>query len=427
MKILAISRGAWNSNNNTGNTLENFFGNSPFEMYNLYMRAELPQKNPCKSIFRITEQQLLNSIIHRQECGAVLNSDSFTKETDVAIVKEKNIYDKVKHSNSYLLWLIREFLWSNGKWKSENLKEYIENIKPDIIFMPVFGCWYPHKVLLYIQKMSNAKIVLFHADDNYSLKQFSLSPVYWIYRLILRKWIRKSVRIASLNYCISMLQKKEYEKSLKTQFRFLQKFADFSVKPSFNTNSTAPLKMIYTGNLSAGRWKSLALIAKALKAINANGKKANMFIYSTTHLTDKQKRMLDDNESIFFKGSVASREVEKIQMDSDILIHVESFNYSNRLKVRQSFSTKIVDYFRSRKCLLVVGPEDVASIDSFLRNNTAYTITKKDSIKEKLELLLSDRKMIANYADKAWQYGATNNGEEKKRLFYKELSNLKNG
>ena len=66
MKILVLTRGCWDKNNNTGNTMYNFFsGFDGVEIHNLYFRSEIPKNNPCKSIFQISEQQLIKNILKR--------------------------------------------------------------------------------------------------------------------------------------------------------------------------------------------------------------------------------------------------------------------------------------------------------------------------------------------------------------------------
>ena len=82
MRVLVISRGAWNCINNTGNTMQNFFGGcEELELHNLYLRAELPSDNPCKSIFRITEKELVSNIKKRNRLpGEEVSNQVFASE-----------------------------------------------------------------------------------------------------------------------------------------------------------------------------------------------------------------------------------------------------------------------------------------------------------------------------------------------------------
>ena len=40
----------------------------------------------------------------------------------------------------------REILWSVSKWKNNKLKEFIIDFNPDIIYMPVYDCFYTHNI-----------------------------------------------------------------------------------------------------------------------------------------------------------------------------------------------------------------------------------------------------------------------------------------
>ena len=66
------------------------------------------------------------------------------------------------------------------------------------------------------------------------------------------------------------------------------------------------------------------------------------------------------DESVIWRGPVPASDVERIQSDSDVLVHVESLSKFESLEVRLSFSTKIVDYLMRKKCILAVGNKEVA-------------------------------------------------------------------
>lgn len=419
-RVLVITRGAWNNDNNTGNTLSNIFASSSdFEFHNLYLRSEdTGEHNYCKSIFRITEGQLLNNILKRRTCGELVNRENNGDRN----TREDNAYRLSKRVNFYTLWWARELLWILGRWNNDTFKQYVLSVAPDIVFMPVFGCLYPHKILREVHKLTSAKVVLYHADDNYSLKQFRFSPAYWLFRFRLRYWVRRSVGIASANYSISSLQKEEYQCSFRKEFRLLQKFYDFSVKPVAKNDRHQPIKMVFSGNISSGRWRTLAMIGKALDEINgSNGKSmARLEIYTATELTNRMRRaMLCD--SIDFRGFVPSEQIENIQNSADILVHVESFSLKDKLEVRQSFSTKIVDYLSRVRCVFAVGPEDVASIQYLKETDAAYVISSVDEIRDKLEKLLRSETLIEQYAEKAWNVGIKNHSLDRRTQFHNEL------
>ena len=120
------------------------------------------------------------------------------------------------------------------------------------------------------------------------------------------------------------------------------------------------------------------------------------------------KLALDKAPSCFLKGSVSAEEVAKIQSEADILVHIESTDLKNRLLVRQSFSTKLVDYFHQAKCIVAFGPKDVASISHLVKNDAAVVADNEKELEEKLRKIIESPETICEYGKKAWECGKRN-------------------
>lgn len=423
MRVLVISRSAWRNDNSTGNTLTDFFTDfEDAEFYSLCMREQPPQNEIAKRHFYISEKQLIQHLLNRH---SKVGAENFAE----AIVdnSEKKLYDFAKKHPSTLMMMAREMLWNVGGWKNNNLKEYIKEVNPDVVFFPVFGCYYPHKVLKYIHSLTNAKIVLFHADDNYTLKQFSLSPLYWIYRFGLRKWVRRSVRIADVQYCISVVQKADYDKMFGCECKLLTKFSDFSVDPNLKTDFGTPLQLVFTGNINTNRWKSLALLVETLKRINNDAIKAQLRIYTATPLTKAMTKALSVENTSFLMGTVPASKISQIQREADMLVHTEGLDLKSRLVVRQSFSTKIVDYLKAARPIVAIGPKNVASIKHLIDNDCAIVANNKEELYEKLSLIIDSTQQLHMYAMRAYLCGRSNHDKTKQKemlqkVFY-QLSN----
>ena len=185
------------------------------------------------------------------------------------------------------------------------------------------------------------------------------------------------------------------------------------------------MQMVYTGNLGSGRWKSVSYISEALKRINENSKKVEMHIYSATPLSAKQMSKISDGVNSFFEGRVPSSEIEKIQKSADILVHVEGLSLKSRLAVHQSFSTKIVDYLKNARAVFVVGPSDAASVDYFLRYDSAVVATDKNDVENKLRKYTDTPGNIKEYAKKAYLCGRENHSAGKiKKMVYNDLKRV---
>lgn len=419
MRVLVITRAPWRDDNNTGNTCSNFFeGVENVEFYSMCLRDQAPNNKIAIKNFSISEGQLIQNLKKGTKVGRITETNE--KTTSNAELAEQKTYDRAKKAGSFFLMFCREMLWSVGRWKNENLVSYIKEVSPDVIFMPVFNCFYPHKVLNFIAKYTDAKIILFHADDNYTLKQYSLSPLFWLHRFGLRKWVRKSVKLSSVNYVISELQKQEYEKAFHKPCKLLTKFADFSIPPETKAEYNTPLQLVFTGNVLMGRWKSLAMITNVLQKINQNGTKAELRIYTANALTDEMRNALEIAGSSYIMGCVPAAEIANIQQEADILVHAEGMNLRSKLMVRQSFSTKIVDYFKSARPILAVGPRDVASFQHLIQNDCAIVASSEDELEKQLSEVLADTSALTAIAKKGYLCGAQYHDEAKTRAMLAE-------
>lgn len=113
-------------------------------------------------------------------------------------------------------------------------------------------------------------------------------------------------------------------------------------------------------------------------------------------------------KSIIDMGGVSADKIPSIQKDADVLLHVEPVDLRGKLQCRQSFSTKIVDYFHSARCIFAVGTPDVASIDYLIKNNAAVVATTEQEIFNRLVEIITKPEMIVDYAQKAWNCGKRN-------------------
>ena len=244
-----------------------------------------------------------------------------------------------------------------------------------------------------------------------------------MYRFSLRKWVRRSEKISSLDYAISDIQREEYSKAFKKEIKILYKGQNFDEMPEQRSLNEI-IKMVFTGNISAGRYKSLGLIGKAIKNINSDGKKIELDIYTKTPMTKKMAKALNI-EGINFMGGIDAQEINRIQRESDILVHAEAFDRKNMLLVRQSFSTKIVDYLYNAKCVFAIGPHNIASIDYLKKNDAAIVVSDEKAVEQALRELVNNQSLICEYGKKAWECGKKNHQiEEIQGKLYDDFKSL---
>lgn len=406
MKILFVSASPLKKELSIGNTFINLFKDmDDVELASVYTRAGSPDKEISQA-FCITEKMLIRNLIKKTPVGIRVESVDNSEKSKVQSAKnEQKLLDFVKSRRWSVFFWIQDFIWKIGRWKSPELKSFVEEYNPDIVFTVLSSLPFLNRLILHITKITNKKLVLYAWDNNYSLKQVQVSPLFWIRHLNNRRVMRKVVKQTDLFYVISDVQKTDYEKAFNRECKILTKGADFSNNAPVKKEYNQPLQLVYTGNIGMNRWRSLGEIASALEKINENGVKAQLRIYTGNALDEKMNKVLNLGNSSFVMGSVTADEVLKIQDEADMLVHVESKDLKNKLLVRQSFSTKIVDYLKSARPILAYGPKDVASIHYFIKNKCGAVATKKEEIETELLKLYNNRELLKSYAEKGWESG----------------------
>lgn len=430
MRIIIVSNSPWRSDNSFGNSFSNIFdGIENIEIANIYLKYGVPQNNCVSKHFQITEKSLIKNLLK----GSPSGKEVFKEEQDEAVTTQLNdgveTFKKFsKHKNQLVKWA-RAIIWKVGRWKSPELIKFIDDFKPDLVFIPVYYSHYIHDINKFILKRFNIPALGYVSDDVYTMKQFSLSPLYWFDRLLLRPKMKRVFSWCKTVYVISETQRREYAEIFGDKFKILTKCADFDddKKPEFKEPSEI-LKLTYAGNVSKGRYLILSELAKAIKNINKSGEKFSLDIYTGTPLTDKQKENLNIENASVLHSAVSYKEILEIQKQSDILVHAEAFDLKEKLLTHQSFSTKIVDYLATNRCILAIGDSSCASIQYFIDNDCGVVAKNKEEIQPQLEKLYNDKTLLSSYAQKAWDSGKKNHQRDiiQKDLYNELLNSLNN-
>jgi glycosyltransferase involved in cell wall biosynthesis len=424
MRILVISDVPWSSDNSVGNTYSNIFKNMQgVEFANLYCKSGKPDFKVAAKYYQMTEKQLLLDLVgKRSENRILINKDNASK-IDTLNGKEQKLYDIVRTLRFQSFFLIRELIWKVGRWKTKELDRFLDEFKPDIIFSFCLDSVYYSDIVRYCKEYSKAKLVLFFADDVYAYRR--KSPVYLTYQHYVRKNMRKLVSLSDLLYGATPQLCDEYSGVFKKNITPLYKICDDISQVKSVVNQ--PLIITYTGNLFYGRWKVLALVAQAIKEINKDRTKVKLNIYTTGLVDNKIKNSINIEGSSQLLGAITYEEVKKVLKNSDMVLHVESFDKKEIKKTRLSFSTKIVDCMQSGSCLLAIGPEETASIRLLKEFDIAQVVqsNEKECIKALLLKMLDDNSIIIDTSKKMSQFAINNHSlDSLEDKLYKKLAGL---
>ena len=402
MNILIVSYEAWRDTNNGGNVLSNIFRAFPdAKLAQLYCSGEMPQNSVCRAYFQISDSMLLSS----QKGRALEEKDYSVDETGTANVAENRVKNRVPSLLKEPVLLARELLWTVFRWKTPELEDFIRDFKPDLIFAPCYAYYHVSKLALYAKEVAGCPMISYISDDNYSLKQLRFSPSFWINRLITRKWIRRHFAACSLVYTMTDMQKEEYEAKLKRPMKVLCKSAEFTPREAA---VGSPVRFIYAGGLYLNRWRMLSKLADAIRALNRDGIRAELHIYSGSRLKESRVNRLHDGTHSFLHGAIPFSELTERYRESDVAVHVESFDLKNRLITRLSFSTKIIDCMNSGCAILAVGPDTQAGIAYLREHGAAACVCDPKELSSTVRELVDHPEQIRDYAQRAHQLGKQN-------------------
>lgn len=433
MNILIFTKNEWSDENSTGNTFTNLFSDiDEKHIANVYCKNTQPKNNVCVNYYSVSDLDIIKSFVPPfispgkafQQCNKI-NERSNSK----TVRTENHLYNVFRGKNKILPLTLQNMLWSTNRWDNKNLDRFLEEFKPDIIFVPTFQNIYTNKVLWKLKEKTKAEIVLFLADDYFHDENNQRSTISNIYYNKRKNAIIKSIELASLHYCISKKQQKEYSKRFNINMKLLYKGGAFESQPDYQGSNDKKIKFVYIGSLYYGRWKTLSLLVKKIEEKNKNSNvKFYLDIYSQYPVTEEILKNIELNNVSKFHGKIPSEKVNETMQNADIVLHIESFEEEERKLTRLSFSTKIVDCLESGRALFAIGDKEAASIDYLSENNIALVANNESDINLLLSRIEKEPSILQRYADKGWSFGQKNHQVRKiKQNLYNDLKDIIKG
>lgn len=392
MNILVFSNSAWDDTKSLGNTISNFFCGDVWKgdvFSNIFLRDANPNNNICKKYYRMTIMDMIKNYFKKEKIGkAFYRENNMLDNNEKKSNREQRYIDLLHKYSLNIAYAIMDFVFRRKKWLNNNFKKYIDETKPDIFFAFLTSVSILKPIIEYIKKNTNAKIVLFIADDVYG--DYQKKSIFR--RRKLKKEFEEIIALSDKLYGASEELCEEYGKIFKKRIEILYKGCNFNEPVKEKNNDI--LKFVYAGNLFYGRDEILSKISKAIDKCNKKEKKAILEIYTGATITDELKSKLNIPGSSIIVGKREYEEIKKIESEADYVLHVESFEADNIYYVRYSFSTKIIDCLQSGSCLLGIGPDNVASIKYISKIPGAYVINQIEDIDSKIYNLVNNNNII---------------------------------
>lgn len=389
--VLVISHNSFNKNRSNGKTLTSIFNEwNPNHLAQLYFLPETPDYNICKNYFRITDYDILKSIFFGKSVKITpLNPDNHPlKESN----QENKLFSFFRGIKWPIISICRDLVWSSRKWDTLELQNWINTFSPDVVFFVGSNNKFSYDLTLNIVKNNNIPLITYFTDD-YVTPKFTLNLFWWIHLFVIKKRFLIAKELSKKIFVIGDRMAEEYSSNYGGNFQPLMNIVEIPdyefLQKKTNNNY---FDIIYIGNISLNRWKSLHEIGIAILKLNNEGVKVKFTIYSLETLSTKVKKAIHFPPSVIFAGPIYDNELLKtILIKADMVVHVESFERKYRHLTRLSVSTKISEYLSYGKCIFAFGPEDIASIMYLKKNDAALVCTKKKEIYQIIRNIITDQ------------------------------------
>lgn len=396
MKVLIVSHNCFSTTQSMGKTFASLFSEfAADELMQLYLYPTLPNTAQCTNLFRITDREILNSLQHHnQKCGRVIHPDEI--KSDNALYENSAIseaYQKTRNAE-LLARRARDVMWALGNWKSEALKSWLLEGKPDVVFYALGDAIFSQNIAMWVADFLKIPMVTYVCDEFYYYYRHLRNPFARMLCVPLARNIKKTIMRSTRLVTICEEQGEAYEKTFGVPYTTIMTGSSF---PAGSLGSDENAKQVsYIGNLALNRWKSMQEIATVLKQINKELNEDYKLVYYGS-----KNNHLDGFAE--YGGRLNPAQIQEVMNKSRLLIHTESFDEEYRDRLRYSISTKIADSLASGNCLFAYGPEELASFHYLHEQGCAFVCGSKVELYDTLVDALRNNEHRQTRKEKAYE------------------------
>ena len=367
----------------------------------IFCKPQSPVKGHCGTLFQITDYRMLQrwkgkkletgKVYYYEELPESNESDQRTDETGFA---PRAYRFGLQHSP--LTHLLRGLLWRKKFWCTEALNNWLDNFSPECVFLSFSDDYFIPQIALYVAERYNIPIVSSILDDYYFNTRFSLSPLYWWYKLTYKKLIRKVLAHKGSAIYISDKIRNKYNGDFGLDGETVYLTSTIKRKSFTPINDENPL-ITYFGNIGMGRNHSLNEIGYALGQVDP---KYKLEVYSG----DKDPALYEifkSNPNVFYGGMIPYEQVQEKMQKSDVTVIVEGFKAKDINLSRYSLSTKAADALASGATILTYGSQECGIVEYMQSTKASFVCTDKSRLVGTIRQMLERRDLQEEYYHQA--------------------------
>ena len=375
-RILLISHNALSQTSNNGKTLNSIFsGFLRDDLAQIYFNNEVPQSKLFYKFFRLSPFSgfLFIRLLFKKKTH-VNNEKGFRRDRKHEYLKKILIIIINKYA-SVIKRTIRDFLYKSAL-KNKFLYVFIENFKPDAVFLVAGDSCFSIDVAVSISKKYSIPIFVYVTDD-YLLSAEVVGFFSERYRGRLLMRYRDIYKYSSWNFFIGDEMKSRYsdyfdiDGSVLINCNIFNGIRDYS---NGKEKDKKTVKFIYAGGLHLGRDEALIELANCLASTCEKLSLQAIIHVFTGGFVSKKMSDADDSGLLSIRGLLPWCLLKDEILSSDFLLHVESFKKEHVAATFLSVSTKIPEYLSSGVCVIGYGPKNIASMKLLIENDVGVVL-----------------------------------------------------
>lgn len=237
--------------------------------------------------------------------------------------------------------------------------------------------------------------VMDNLEDSFFAHSWVLKPFRCMYLSLNARLFNRSIE----NIAIGEKMAQEYSKRHEQPFTIAMNCLDnLHAQPNA---SNKQLKLIFSGGIHGGRANTLQRIAEIIERNAELSNGMELLVYtSPKHVKQFGSVLIEKSKLMEY---VPREKLFENLGQSDILLHVESFDEREIEFFRYSMSTKIPEYLSVGRPILCFGPKDICTVDYIKRKGVGISVDTEEQVETALLQLLRDKDLREHLGQRALQ------------------------
>lgn len=386
-RVLVLSNNCFSLSNSNGRTLGNLFYGWPKEkLAQMCVIAQDPNWELCDNYYCIGDRAVLSAFLHFQKAEGV-KLQKREKDADQPVPSGRAAMGK----KTLFKVLLRELVWSKGRWNSKSFKNWADSFNPEVIVLQLGDCCFMLDMAFRLSETRNIPLVIYNTEGyyffprnwHYVTKLDRL--IFPIYNQIYRKKVERVMKLAKHSVYLNDKLKEDYDRVFCNASTVIYNSSSVEWSDASMFIEETP-KICYLGNLGLDRDSGIIEIGEVLHSINP------MYKINVYGKADKsmQKRF-GEVPGVDYKGLVSYEEVKRIIAESDILFHVETEKGYRERQLQYAFTTKVADSVASGRCFVVYAPEVLACSKYIRLHRCGWVASSKKELHDQIENILNNK------------------------------------